>query len=221
MSTAAESPPLALETIADLLAHLGDVPPNRVRLRPTPGTATARDVIEVRERERRLCELIDGVLVDKTMGFLESALAAFILVRLDLVARARGFGIVLGADATMRILVDQVRIPDVSFFTWDRFPGRRFPDAPIPDIAPDIAVEVLSESNTRREMARKLREYFEAGVRLVWYVDPKSQTVTVYDSPDHPAVLKIDDTLDGGDVLPGFALALSELFEATETPQAE
>jgi Uma2 family endonuclease len=77
---------------------------------------------------------------------------------------------------------------------------------------PDLAVEVLSKSNTEKEMKRKLREYFEAGTRLVWLVDPKARTVRVYTSPRKFKLLTEDQTLDGGEVLPGFELSLRKLF---------
>jgi Uma2 family endonuclease len=66
--------------------------------------------------------------------------------------------------------------------------------------------------NTRNEMNRKLREYFQAGVRLVWYVDPDSPTVRTFTSPDAVIELREGDTLDGGDVLPGFTLPLTKHF---------
>jgi Uma2 family endonuclease len=105
-----------------------------------------------------------------------------------------------------------VRIPDVSFIVWGRMPPADAPAKPIPDLSPDLAVEVLSESNTRREMERKLQEYFEAGASLVWYIDLRARTVTVYTAPDQSTVLGESATLDGGDLLPGFALPLRELF---------
>jgi Uma2 family endonuclease len=84
---------------------------------------------------------------------------------------------------------------------------------------PDLAVEVLSEGNTPREMEQKLQEYFTAGVRLVWYVDPVRQEVHVYTAPDQRKVLTADHTLHGGEVLPGFTLPLRQLFaEPTESP---
>jgi Uma2 family endonuclease len=86
------------------------------------------------------------------------------------------------------------------------------PAEPIPLVAPDLAVEVLSRSNTPREMARKRREYCEAGTRLVWEVDPAARTVTVFTSPERFTVLDATQTLDGGSVLPGFTLALADLF---------
>ena len=91
-------------------------------------------------------------------------------------------------------------------------PGRRIPDEPIPKLAPDLAVEVVSESNTRAEMVRKRDEYFRAGTGLVWEVDLRARTVAVYTSPDHSVVLRDADVLDGGAVLPGLTIPLSELF---------
>jgi Uma2 family endonuclease len=75
-----------------------------------------------------------------------------------------------------------------------------------------LVVEILSESNTEKEMARKYREYFQAGVQLVWEVDPKTRSVAVYTSPDHSSLLNEAQTLDGGNVLSGFTLPLAQLF---------
>ena len=110
----------------------------------------------------------------------------------------------------MRLWAGMVRIPDVSFVRWDRLPEQY---GPIPPIAPDLAIEVLSESNTPKEMDRKLKEYFAAGTQLVWYFDPKARTVTVYTSPDQYTVMDDSQTLDGGDVLPGLEVPLRELFD--------
>ena len=215
--TAVSSPPAAeVGSLADLWAQLGNVPLSRIRINPPPGTATEEDVIRAEGHTGRCCELIDGVLVEKAMGYLESLLAGAILEALRRFVRPRNLGIVLGADGTLRILACQVRIPDVSFIRWERFPEGKLPRVPIPPVAPDLAVEVLSSGNTEAEMTRKLREYFEAGTILVWYVDPASRTVTVYTAPDRSLVLDGDATLTGGDVLPGFELPLRELFAETE-----
>ena len=113
----------------------------------------------------------------------------------------------------LKLTTGLVRVPDVSFVSWGRLPGRRPPKAPLPSLAIDLAVEVISKGNTRAEMARKLREYFEAGATLVWFVYPKNRTIRVYSSAKESVVLKDGDTLDGGAVLPGFALPVSELFD--------
>lgn len=203
---------VAAKTVADLLTRLGNIPARRVRLVPVPGTATEKDVIAVEAREDRLCELVEGTLVEKVMGFDESELAILISFFLSAYVRPRKLGIVTGPDGTIRLMPGLVRIPDVAFYSRARFPGGKRPRGPIPDLAPDLAVEVLSKGNTKKEMQRKLREYFEAGVLLVWYVDPKSRTAQVFTAADRGVTLHEGETLDGGVVLPGFRLPLSQLF---------
>ena len=116
----------------------------------------------------------------------------------------------------MRLFQGLVRIPDVAFASWDRFPNRKRPKEPIPELAPDLVVEVLSKSNSKAEMNRKLGEYFAAGVRLVWMVDPRKRTARVYTAVDQWVLIKEGQSLDGGAVLPGFVLPLDELFASDE-----
>lgn len=199
-------------TIGDLLKRLGNIPASRVRLHPTPGTGTEKDVIEVLDRENRPCELVDGTLVEKPMGYEEAEIAATIIILLGSFVRRHKLGIVTGPDGTIRLFPGLVRIPDVAFASWDRFPGRKRPRTAIPHLAPDLVVEVLSASNTKGEMNRKLREYFAAGVRLVWLVDHRKRVVRVHIAVDQPILYSEDQSLDGGAVLPGFILPLNELF---------
>jgi Uma2 family endonuclease len=156
MATVTESPPLAERTLADLLDELGNVPPSRILLTPFPGTATEQDVLEVERRTGRAPELIDGVLVEKTVGYPESALAAALIIYFGNFVLPNKLGILTTEHGGLRILPGQVRIPDVCFVSRDRFPGGKVPDAPIPSLAPDLAVEILSPSNTPGEMARKI-----------------------------------------------------------------
>ncbi len=214
--TALSTTAAPVATLADVLAQLGDIAPSRVRFPPALGTATEQDVLEVQAREDRLCELVDGVLVEKVMGFRESYLAGVLLRALSTFEQPRNLGLVTGADGMMRLAPGLVRIPDVAFVSWDRLPERRIPTAPIPALAPDLAVEVLSEGNTPAEMARKRQEYFAAGVRLVWLVDPQRRTVAVYTAVDDLTLLDVSQTLDGGAVLPGFVLPLQEFFAALD-----
>jgi len=197
-----------LRTLADLVERLGDIPLDRVRLQPPPGTATEQDIID----EDRLCELVDGVLVEKPMGLRESLLAGLILTYLRGFVDPRDLGLVTGPDGTFLLFPGLVRIPDVAFISWPRVPEGCVPEEAIPSIAPDLAVEVVSETNTPKEMARKRREYFDAGVLLVWMVDPKHRTVAVFTGPEESRTLDVTQTLDGGEVLPGFTLELSILF---------
>lgn len=217
MSTAVLPPPPAggrppVRTLADLLKRLGNVPLRRIRAWPPIGTATEADALAVHDQEGIACELVEGVLVEKPTAFLESVLAGSILALLRAFVLPRNLGVVSGGAGMMRLFPGLVRIPEVDFAGWDRFPDRRMPTVPVPHLVPDLAVEVLSEGNTREEMARKRRDYFDAGVRLVWIVDPRARTVAVYTSPDASVTLDADQTLDGGAVLPGFTLSLGDLF---------
>lgn len=210
--TAVATSTATIVTLADLLEQLGGIAPDRVRFRPAPGTATEQDVLAIHDREGRLYELVDGVLVEKAMGLRESLLAIALAAILWNFVRPKKLGVVTGADGTMRLTSGLVRMPDVAFISWNRLPNRRVPDEPIPDLAPDLAVEVLSAGNTPGEMARKRQEYFAAGVQLVWQIDPNTRTVEVFTAPEQSTVLHEMQTLDGGTVLPGFMLPLHELF---------
>ena len=205
-----------VQTFADVLEELGGISPSRIRMQPAPGRATEKDVIRIEASENRLFELVDGVLVEKAMGARESLLATHISFLLKTYLVANDFGVVLGADGMLRLRPRLVRIPDVAFISWDQIPSGEFPSKPIPDLYPDLAVEVLSDSNTVAEIDRKLTEYFEAGCRLAWIVDPKTNTADVYTSPTDCRHLKPSQSLDGGDVLPGFKLPLKELFASVK-----
>ena len=207
------------EMMDELLTNLGGVSPNRVRMTPTPGTATVRDVARLLDRQKRKFELVDGTLVEKIMGLQESVIAielAFILKQWN--RDAGNLGMLAGADGPFHLMKKLVRIPDVSFTNWDRLPNRKVPTEPVPSVNPDLAVEVLSEGNTRLEMERKLKEYFLSEIEVVWLIDPKKRTVRVYTSPDDMTELTAADTLTGGDVLPGFSVPVAQLFGDLEAP---
>src|SRR5438046_2428745 len=107
-------------TLAEVLEKLGNIPLHRIRTRPAPGMATEDDVIAARESPaRRLCELVDGVLVEKPMGYHESILAGEILALLRNHVRPRKLGAVSGADSFHRLMPGLVRLPDVAFVAWD------------------------------------------------------------------------------------------------------
>jgi Uma2 family endonuclease len=201
-----------IETLADLLERLGGVPPERIRLHPAPGTATEADLLVDPLGQKRNCELVDGVLVEKPMGYYESLLAMILIQWLRNFLDESDLGITLGEAGPLRLAPGLVRLPDVSFISWDRFPNRELPAEPILDMAPDLAVEILSESNTEAEMERKLHEYFAAGAQLAWYVDPEQRTVHVYTSPTDVLMLSEEDVLDGGTVLPGFRISIRDWF---------
>jgi Uma2 family endonuclease len=200
-------------TAAEMQSQLGGIPLERIRMVPPPGTATEEDLLRVLDHEDRICELIDGILVEKTIGYFESMLAASLIVVLGKFVKEHDLGIVLGPDGTLRILGDQIRIPDVAFLSWRHFSKRVLPPEPVPAIAPDLAVEVLSKGNTKAEIERKLDEYFAAGVKLVWIIDPATESATVYEDRGQSQQLSPADSLTGGSVLPGFQLPLKQLFD--------
>jgi Uma2 family endonuclease len=212
-------PPPIIKTLADLRKRLGGIPLDRIWVKPAPGTATEKDVLEVEARENRLCELVDGTLVEKAVGFDEARLAARLVFLINYYLEQADLGICLGADGMMRIAPGLVRIPDVSFITWDRLPGRESPTEPIPDLAPDLAIEVLSAGNTKPEMSRKVREYFEAGVKLVWLIDPRKRSAQVFSGVSRSIRVSDNESLDGGDVLPGFAVPLGEFLDKGRRPR--
>lgn len=207
--------PTPTNTLADLVERLGNVPLDRIRCQPPPGSATVDDVVRIEKKENRLCELVEGVLVEKAMGFRESILAMAIGQLLREFTIPSNLGLVAGSDGMMQLFEGLVRIPDVSFIAWENVPGGKIPEHPVPLLAPDLAVEVLSRTNTPGEMKRKREEYLSAGSKLIWEFDHQSRTVAVYSNPSSPhefVNLTGDASLDGGEVLPGFSLSIRDVF---------
>jgi Uma2 family endonuclease len=210
--------PATQTSFADDLAHkLGDIPMSRIILDPWPGTATEEDLLHFVERDR-LCELVDGTLVEKPVGYEESLIAKAIAFALETFVRPRKLGIVAGPDATLRLASGTIRLPDVSFVSVADLPGGKRPKVKVPRLPISLAIEVISEGNTRPEMRRKSREYFESGSRLVWLVYPKTKTVAVFDQPsEEPSrILNDGESIDGGSVLPGFSMTLSDIFKVSD-----
>lgn len=199
-------------TWEDRLADLGHVPASRILAEPPPGTATLADVIRVHDAQGRIYELVDGTLVEKAMGWSEAMLAGVLLQWLNNFLESRPLGLATGPDGLTRLFGDTVRGPDVAFVSWQRLPGGKIPTDPIPDLVPNFVIEVLSVSNTYGEMSRKRREFFHAGVELLWMVDPRRRNVTVYRSALRFEVVSEGGTLDGGSVLPDWRVDTGELF---------
>lgn len=128
--------------------------------------------------------------------------------------KAARLGRVFAAETGFRLaeLPPTVRAPDVSFVARSRMPEGPAPAGYVP-FAPDLAVEVVSPSNRWTEVAAKVRDYLEAGTRLVWIVDPPARTVTVHRPSSAWMVRGEDDALDGEDVVPGFRMRVGSLFD--------
>jgi len=159
-------------------------------------------------------ELWDGELRKvPSAGGRASRIAGKVLTRLSIYMMSNDLGIVTGADGTYILSrdPDTTVVPDVAFVRWERLPNREVPDKYIP-LPPDLAVEVQSPSDEPADMAAKRALYTRAGLRLLWWVDPASRTVTVH-RPGHPSiVLTATDTLDGADILPGLTIPITDLF---------
>jgi Uma2 family endonuclease len=194
---------------------LGDIPLSRIVMDPPPGTATEQDLLRLVEREDRLVELIDGTLVEKPVGRMESRIAVVLLVALGNFINPRKLGFLAGEAGTLRMKSGRIRIPDISFVSAADVPPGTPPNQPVPMLPPTLAVEIISEGNTPREMQQKAKEYFESGSRLVWMIYPKTRTVEVFEQLQETPTRTLgeSDVLDGGTVLPGFNIPVSEIFQ--------
>jgi Uma2 family endonuclease len=162
-----------------------------------------------------LYEVVDGKIVEKEMGAREVEIAGILVQYLGTFARTHRLGRAL-IEFIFRIdpTKDLQRRPDVAFVSHASWPvHRRVPDVAVWDMVPDLAIEVVSPSNTANHVHEKIHEYFKAGVSRVWVVYPRQKEVYVYASPTEIQVLQLGVELDGGDLVPGFRLPLAALFE--------
>ena len=176
---------------------------------------TAEELWELPERPGVRYELVKGALVEVPgAGGVHGLLVKVLLRLLDAFVLARGLGEVF-ADGVGYIIArgpDVVRIPDVSFIARERLPAGAIPEGFIPG-APDLAVEIVSPGDRAEEVYGKVREYLDAGTRLVWVVWPRHRAVTVYTADGQGREVREGGERDGGAVLPGFRVRVAELFE--------
>ena len=156
-------------------------------------------------------ELVDGEIRVSPGGARHSHVAVKLMARLWAFVQERRLGFVFGSDIGFRLPGGNVRSPDASFVSAGRFPNERMPDD-FPDLAPDLAVEVVSPRDRPRYVLDKVGEYLEAGVRLVWVIDPRKAKAVVHRSVTDARELGPHDTLDGEDVLPGFSCRLADIL---------
>jgi Uma2 family endonuclease len=150
--------------------------------------------------------------VEKTVGHYESILAARIVARIQVYLDNHDVGTTATEASMMELFPGHVRAPDVCVTLWERYPTGSVPDDPIPPVVPNLVVEVLSQSNTRAEMRRKLHDYFTAGVERVWYIDPRVRTARAFTAEEQFVDVDEKGALSGGEVLPGFELSLADVF---------
>jgi Uma2 family endonuclease len=172
---------------------------------------TAEELLAMPTPEGMLTELIDGEI--KTMspaGSDHSRIAMLVGISLGTHVKTRGLGVVYGADGgfILRRNPDTVRSPDAAFVSRERFVQTTsyFPGPP------DLAVEVISPSDTYTEVDAKVLDYLRSGVRLVIVIDPSKQSAAMHRSMTETQRIDADGALDGGDVVPGWTLPLRELF---------
>jgi Uma2 family endonuclease len=164
-----------------------------------------------------LYEVVNGQIVElPPMGAFEVDIATMLSSSLCSYAATHKMG---RAETEMMFILDAAkglkRRPDIAVVTYGRWPRkRRVPRAEAWNVVPDLAVEVVSPSNTANEILAKIHEYFQAGCKRVWVVYPLQEQIYVYQSPSQLRILNRQDELDGEDILPGFRLPLATLFEA-------
>lgn len=155
-------------------------------------------------------ELLDGKLVEKPMPkFEQSYISRLILKAYDRFDLDEQIGIML-AEISVRIREDYVPTPDLSFWIAERKPVRKIEIAPYPD----LAIEIQSEGQSIKGLLQKAKEYQKAGVKLVWVIQTNKKIVTVFhQGHENPVTIQPTGELDGEDVISGFKLALTDLFE--------
>jgi Uma2 family endonuclease len=203
--------PAGVRTLAEFLHWAGDIAPDRVLFRPPAGMANVSDVLRVQRQENRLCELVCGCLIEKPLGYKEAAVASALLTALEQFLAAKQRGVVTGPDGCYRLSDHLVRIPAVAYCATDTYPGDATPGEAAPDVIPRFVAEI-TDGSAPDELARKLEDYFKAGVKLVWVVDLNRRSVTTYSSPTKSKIVSASGTLDGGKVLSGFKLPVRSLF---------
>jgi Uma2 family endonuclease len=161
-------------------------------------------------------EVVDGQVVDNPpMWARQAILALYLQGLMGTVARSSRRGRIVFETL---FLLDRTRVlkrrPDVAFVSAERWSlKRQVPDTQTWDVVPDLTVEVISESNSANAVARKIEEYFQAGVRKVWVIFPSTTKIYVYESPTQVRILQLGDELEGEGIIPGFHVSLSVLFE--------
>jgi Uma2 family endonuclease len=166
-------------------------------------------------RDGHRYEIVNRELIDMgNSGAKHSYVCSVLMIFLGGYVHIQKIGAMFDSSTAFKMKSGNKRSPDISFMAKERLQGlEELPDGFL-EGAPDLAVEILSPSNTVEEIHNKLVEYFENGSRLVWVINPKEKYVLVYRSSQEPdRLLKSVDSLDGEDIVPGFTLPIAELFQ--------
>lgn len=177
---------------------------------PYSGMPITEDELMRLPRDGRKWEMENGRLTEVPTSIKHEEIGFNLVMILGQLSR--GHGIVTMGQGGFRMANRNVRVPDVSYTRKERFPGGHAPDT-FGDLAPDLCVEVISPSERKAGIMRKVREYFSAGAVQVWHVFPERQEVVVFTSPTEAQTLGTDGILDAGGLLPGFSCRVQDLFE--------
>jgi Uma2 family endonuclease len=175
------------------------------------GPATEADLMAMPSDGHKY-ELVHGEIRRLSpAGARHGEISAEICARLREFVKPRGLGRLFDSSTGFRLPNGNVRSPDVSFVAKGRFENDESPVGYSP-VVPDLAVEVRSPNDTAQEVLDKVGDYLDAGVRLVWVIDPQERRANRYRSLTDVRTASVDDELDGEDVLPGFSCRLGEIF---------
>ena len=172
--------------------------------------ATEEDLLRT-PRDGNKYELVDGQIRMSLAGGRHGYVCVQLGMLLNAFVKQRRLGHVFDSSTGFRLPGGNVRVPDVSFVAIGRF-GDPQPPIGFPELAPDLAVEVLSPDDRTRDILDKVGEYLQAGTRLVWVIDPERRGAVLYRSLSDVRQLAAEDSLDGEDVVPGFGCALGEVI---------
>ena len=173
--------------------------------------ATEEDLLRT-PRDGRKYELVDGQIRMSPAGSRHGRVCVSLSARLHTFIVEARLGYVFDSSTGFRLPGGNGRLPDVAFVAKGRFAGEQIPEG-FSDVPPDLAIEVLSPDDRSRDVLDKVGEYLQAGVRLVWVIDPKRRTAAVYRSSTDVRHLGSDDSLDGEDVVPGFQCRLADVID--------
>jgi Uma2 family endonuclease len=165
-------------------------------------------------RDGHRYELVNGEVLDMgNSGMEHGGIGSLLGGLLAIYVKQHKLGIVCDSSTAFTLKTGNKRSPDVSFVAKDRLKGLKRPPRGFFQGSPDLAVEILSPSNTIEEIHDKIVEYFDNDTRLVWVIHPDEKYVLIYHSPEPDRFLRSGDRLDGEEIVPGFSMAVSELFE--------
>ena len=179
----------------------------------------AQDTASIEDVERY--EVIAGIRVEREpMGAFETVLASWLCHLMNRFAEGKKLGLAVSEVLfVLNMSRNLKRRPDVAFVSYTHWPASVVARESAWNVVPDLAVEVVSPTNLAEEIDSKIIDYFQAGVRLVWVLYPDSGRVYVYQSLTQVSIVERTDTLDGGEVLPGFRLPIVQLYEAVTKPE--